>query len=182
MLRPPWGGLVATSHCKAVPTVLRDHGPLTAQVPGSVVWDLFCDIFDLPPIARFTEDGTLFPVFTDRAHGQGEGKGKGKGKGMGEGQVPVHTIKDQNLAIMDQSLPYAPTPEEAALLAREEEIQDRAQRLGARGGVWVGHVQRVFGGDYAAATLDLLQPGYRDERLDVARAHYVVEMAHWRKF
>ena len=177
MLRPPWGGREATSHCKCVPKALR-HVPLTAHTPCAVVWDLFCETVGIPNDNAIMHDGIKFPLYTET------GTGKGKSKAITQVAHGIHQGKGMGKAIEDvdrSTLPYPHTPAELAILALESEITARSMVLDITSVVWTNHVARMFNGDHRLANLAHVQ-SIRDERLDAARDLHFMQGVHFRMY
>jgi hypothetical protein len=152
VLRPPWTGVSPNSHAKLVPTILHDNGrSLSAKDPASVVWDAFAGFCNLPESMRFLDEGTLFPIWTDRQ------ESKGKSQGHCQQSMPI----DMELA---------------SLRLREVELRAEASSRSVTADLWALHVAHTYEGDVVTAVAKLLfmSPGQRDHDLELSRTLFLL--------
>ena len=160
MLRPAWGGRPTGHHVKLVPMALPNQGRnFTARDPGYVIWGAMCDHYHLPSQARYTGEGTRFPL-NDDGHRDTGGNSNSQGMGQGKGQWPS-----------------LPNPEVQHLVSQWQGVRERARLLGVTAADWAYHVHHTYGGDVYTATADLLwlDLARRDPLLEAARNLQIVD-------
>ena len=159
MLRPKWdGSTVAGSHCKCVPTALRNQGrDHHATMSSILIWNEFCDTFGLPPEDKFTDDGTIWPKSSPWPQSMGSATGR---------QVPLE-----------------PSDIEAGLLKREAEILANAREANVTVKTWTDWAHQKYPNDMAQAIRGMSwMPAYSyPVGLQIAMRLYLLEDYHQRE-